>query len=181
MNSKNFLRDVQRWSRTLVYDWSDGGDAEVVVEDIENTELDMIEIYDDQQKEWRFHDEQGAAFQRNRYTNHKRVYEKMATFRVLEMEFNDILLPTVEDTNAMEDVYRFLPSQAYSVGANAHLGDDTSMLTLFGLNSKQHKQYRKLEGQFYFEWTAATTKLEKVGLVKGDHSLNELKKSKSAQ
>ena len=120
---KKFIKLIllRRWSRTLVYDWSDGGDAEVVVEDIENTELDMIEIYDDQQKEWRFHDEQGAAFQRNRYTNHKRVYEKMATLRVLEMEFNDILLPTVEDTNAMEDVFRFLPSQAYSVGANAHL------------------------------------------------------------
>ena len=32
------------------------------MEDIEHTELDMIEIYDDQQKEWRFHDEQGAAY-----------------------------------------------------------------------------------------------------------------------
>ena len=51
----------------MVYDWSDGGDAEVVIEDIEHTELDMIEMYDDQQKDWRFNDEQGAAFQRNRY------------------------------------------------------------------------------------------------------------------
>lgn len=32
------------------------------MEDIEHTELDMIELYDDQQKEWRFHDEQGSAY-----------------------------------------------------------------------------------------------------------------------
>lgn len=51
----------RRYSRVLVYDWSEPGDAEVVVEDIENLNLDDIDYYDDQQSDWRFHNEAGAS------------------------------------------------------------------------------------------------------------------------
>jgi len=66
---KNWLRDMQEYSRVLVYDWSEGGDTEVVIEDIENTELDMIEMYSNQQKDWRFHHETIAAQKRYQCTS----------------------------------------------------------------------------------------------------------------
>ena len=44
-------------SRVLVYDWSEPGDMEIVVEDIEALEFDLIEEWDEQQKDWRFQKE----------------------------------------------------------------------------------------------------------------------------
>jgi hypothetical protein len=41
----------------LVYDWSEGGETEVVVEDIERLNLDYFDKYDKQQKDWRLHNE----------------------------------------------------------------------------------------------------------------------------
>ena len=40
-----------------MYDWSDGGDTEVVVEDIERLNMDYFDKYDKQQKDWRMHNE----------------------------------------------------------------------------------------------------------------------------
>jgi hypothetical protein len=48
-----------------VYDWSHSGDAEIVVEDIENLNMDNIDYYDDQQSDWRFYNEEGAAIVRH--------------------------------------------------------------------------------------------------------------------
>ena len=162
----------------MVYDWSDGGDTEVVIEDIEHTELDMIEMYDDQQKQWRFNDEQGAAFQRNRFTNLSRIREKLMTMEVMEMEFNDILKATVEDTLAMEDVARWLPSSAYEQGCNAHMGDNITSLLLYGDTSNQKKIYRQLKTNWFFP-PGEKSVMEIASLIKGETSLTQLKKSKS--
>jgi NADH dehydrogenase (ubiquinone) 1 alpha subcomplex subunit 10 len=40
-----------------MYDWSEGGDTEVVVEDIERLNMDYWDKYDKQQKDWRMHTE----------------------------------------------------------------------------------------------------------------------------
>jgi hypothetical protein len=44
-----------------MYDWSEGGDTEVVVEDIERLNMDYWDKYDKQQKDWRMHTEVHAA------------------------------------------------------------------------------------------------------------------------
>lgn len=62
---ENFLS--RRYCRVLVYDWSEPGDAEVVVEDIENLNMDNIDYYDDQQSDWRFYNEEGASIIRYKY------------------------------------------------------------------------------------------------------------------
>ena len=41
-----------------MYDWSEPGDMEVVVEDIESLEFDLLEEWDEQQKDWRFANEE---------------------------------------------------------------------------------------------------------------------------
>ena len=45
-------------SRVLVYDWTEPGDMEIVVEDIEALEFDYLEQWDEQQKDWRFETEE---------------------------------------------------------------------------------------------------------------------------
>lgn len=40
-------------SELLIYDWSDGGDVEVVVEDIERLDIDSYTDYDEKMKDWR--------------------------------------------------------------------------------------------------------------------------------
>ena len=47
---KHYLKEIQQYSRVLVYDGAEPVDTEVVIEDIEYTELDNIELYDDQQR-----------------------------------------------------------------------------------------------------------------------------------
>ena len=111
-----------------------------------------------------------------RYTNLNRIHEKLATLDVLEMEFNDILRANCEDTIAMEDVIRWLPSHAYEFGYNAHLGDNMATTLLWGDKSN----LRKLQRQFKYNWffpVAEKSLLERASLLKGETSLTQLKKS----
>lgn len=56
-NKREYLKEAGYSSRVLVYDWSEGGDPEVVVEYIEQLNLDYYNKYDKQQKDWRLHNE----------------------------------------------------------------------------------------------------------------------------
>ena len=57
-----YYQEAGHSSRVLVYDWSEGGDPEVVVEDIEQLNLDYYDKYDKQQKDWRLHNEVETFF-----------------------------------------------------------------------------------------------------------------------
>lgn len=52
-------------SQVLVYDWSEPGDMEVVVEDVEAVNLDEYGLYEEQQADWRLYNEENAN--RKRY------------------------------------------------------------------------------------------------------------------
>jgi hypothetical protein len=58
------LSYFRRYCRVLVYDWSEPGDTEIVVEDIENLNMDNIDTYEDQQSDWRFFNEEVASIVR---------------------------------------------------------------------------------------------------------------------
>merc|ERR1712020_39425 len=64
---RNFLKEQQRHSRVLVYDWSEPGDMEIVVEDIEALNFDFLEETDEQQKDWRLGTEERFAMMRQKY------------------------------------------------------------------------------------------------------------------
>lgn len=53
-------------SEILVYDWSDGGDAEVVVEDIERIDFDNYDQQQTQMKDWEQELEEDWAYLRRR-------------------------------------------------------------------------------------------------------------------
>ena len=43
-------------AEVLVYDWSQVGDPEIVVEDVERVDFDKYTVYDTQQSDWRRQD-----------------------------------------------------------------------------------------------------------------------------
>ena len=47
-----YLNEIAKHSHLLVYDWSKGGDLEVVVEDIENLDFRKKEFGDDRLEDW---------------------------------------------------------------------------------------------------------------------------------
>merc|ERR1719225_1850784 len=146
----NWLRDIQEFSRVLVYDWSDGGDVEVVIEDIENTELDMIEMYSNQQKDWRFGDEINAATARYQCTNRYWVRKKLNCFGLERATFSNILIPPMEQLIEMEEIFRHVSSERFAPGANQHLGDDVLMMKLFGIHNS-YKPLMNWSGNRFFQ------------------------------
>ncbi|KAF9798748.1 hypothetical protein SFRURICE_021545 [Spodoptera frugiperda] len=67
-----YLRDISTHAELLVYDWSGGGEAEVVVEDIERLNFDQYtEREEPKMKDWRLPREVDWADQRMLYTNQK--------------------------------------------------------------------------------------------------------------
>lgn len=145
----NWLRDMQEFSRVLVYDWSDGGDTEVVIEDIENTELDMIELYGNQQKDWRYYHEAIAAQKRYQCTNLRWIAKKLNCFHVDDIWYNEIWLSNTEDANTMTDIFRHVSQERYAPGANKHLGDDMMMINLFGMHNAYSTKAAFKHNQFY--------------------------------
>ena len=55
MQMCNFLIELIFLFKILTYDWSEGGDTEVVVEDVERLQLEYFDKYDKQQSDWRMH------------------------------------------------------------------------------------------------------------------------------
>jgi len=134
---KQYLRDAAEYSLVLSYDWSEGGDVEVVVEDIERLNLDYHDKYDKQQKDWRLHTEDGYASKRQLYTNGN----------VLNNQFRDpfwtadkLILSSSEGME-LEKLKATLPGNEYMYGYNTVLGDPEPFFN-WGLG-KSHENYYK--------------------------------------
>jgi NADH dehydrogenase (ubiquinone) 1 alpha subcomplex subunit 10 len=65
---KQYLQEAGLHSYVLSYDWSEGGDAEVVAEDIERINMDYHEKYDKQQGDWRLLTEDNFSQKRFNYS-----------------------------------------------------------------------------------------------------------------
>lgn len=68
---QQYLKDISTHAELLVYDWSNYGDAEVVVEDIERIDFDRFEKHDPKLKDWRFGHEEEWNAKRMWYENKK--------------------------------------------------------------------------------------------------------------
>jgi len=116
---KQYLTGASEHSMVLSYDWSDGGDFEVVVEDIEALNMDYHDKYDKQQKDWRLLTEDGFASKRNIYTDQT---ELMNGF-IAPFLSPDQLILTNEEGKEMERILSILPGNRYLHGFNTILGD----------------------------------------------------------
>ena len=115
----------------------------------------------------------GAAYQRNRFTNLRKIDDKLNTLQVCEMKYNEMLVPTTETFCAMQDVMRLLPSNAYRYGFNAHLGDDTTLGTLFGSMHTAYAMDRRFQWPKLFP-TVVPTSEERKEILAGKVKLEEI-------
>ena len=128
---KNFLRDQQRHSRVLVYDWTVPGDIEIVVEDIEALNFDFLEETDEQQKDWRLHTEEGYSIARYQYCN------LLQRILLCQNVSNQRILSCVnlwfdpEEVEHRENILNFIKSSRFQYGYNYAMGDKNIMFRNF--------------------------------------------------
>lgn len=65
--SINIIFDFSNRSEVLVYDWSEGGDPEIIVEDLERLDLDNYDENDPKIQDWSYSREQYWADLRMKY------------------------------------------------------------------------------------------------------------------
>jgi len=118
---KQYLPVAGQSSYVLSYDWSEGGDTEVVVEDIERMEMDYHDKYDKQQKDWRLLTEDGFASKRLMYSGEGR-YHLAGQFRDPFWTADDLIL-TSEEGKEQDRVRGRLPGNEYIKGYNVSMGD----------------------------------------------------------
>lgn len=120
---RNYLKKMQRYCRVLVYDWSEPGETDIVVEDIENLNMENIDYYDDQQLDWRFYTEEMASNVRYRFTNSTMLLHKFNCLTdVVNIDADHLHFET-EERNQWEYVAKYLESERYAIGFNTKLGD----------------------------------------------------------
>jgi len=145
MMKRQYLPKAALSSYVLQYDWSEGGDVEVVVEDIERLQMDYHDKYDKQQKDWRLHTEDGFASKRNLYTNKDKIRN----------QFNDPfwgadkLILTAPEGTEQERIRMALPGNFYKYGFNTILGDPEPM---FNFNMKTAVNWYKDAPYFVDNW-----------------------------
>jgi len=127
-NKREYLKEAGYSSRVLVYDWSEGGDPEVVVEDIEQLNLDYYDKYDKQQKDWRLHNEERYAYKRHFYTNKLDVFHGMT---VIHGAATKLLCGTAADSER-ERLYSRLPGNKFLPGYNEDFGDPNPLFKIGG-------------------------------------------------
>lgn len=86
----------------LVYDWSNGGETEIVVEDIERINFDRFDKHDKKLKEWRLPQEGDWCELRMRFTGDKP--DLLNYFNVPRFDVPE-LLRSAEDGKAWRDVW----------------------------------------------------------------------------
>uniref|UniRef100_A0A1B6DH01 NADH dehydrogenase [ubiquinone] 1 alpha subcomplex subunit 10, mitochondrial n=1 Tax=Clastoptera arizonana TaxID=38151 RepID=A0A1B6DH01_9HEMI len=122
---RQFLKQVSEQSELLIYDWSDGGDVEVVIEDLERLDFDQYTIYDAKLSGWRIKREQTWSDLRQQYTTYK--HDLMTCFNVPRFDCPE-LIGSGEDEKTIEEVWFSAPGMKYDVGFNADQGDTGILL-----------------------------------------------------
>lgn len=117
---QRFLKDISSHAELLVYDWTEGGETEVVVEDIERIDFDRFEHYDQKMKDWRIMTEWEWCEKRIHYTSDKS--DIMNYFNVPRFDVPE-LVREAEDAKILRDVYSYAPGQRYISGYNEDMGD----------------------------------------------------------
>jgi len=120
-----YIKDITRHAELLVYDWSNGGETEVVVEDIEQIDFDCYYPRDPKQDDWRKADDWAWCEFRQRYTYEKP--ELMDFFNVPRFDVPELVM-SADDSQKFTDIWYNAPGMKYAPGYNKDMGD-TGLLT----------------------------------------------------
>ncbi|GIX75581.1 NADH dehydrogenase 1 alpha subcomplex subunit 10, mitochondrial [Caerostris extrusa] len=129
---QKYLKDFQKYSEIIIYDWNNYGDVEVVVEDIERLDFDRFTQYHSQLKDWRKWDDWEWSHYRRYYTNSKR--EIMQLGLIFRPRVSEVHHPGAEVVEYL-DLLREVPGERYIEGFNPKSGDNVWFKTF-------HKSYR---------------------------------------
>jgi len=124
---QQFLKDISTHAEILMYDWTAGGETEVVVEDIERIDFDQFEVdpHNKKMQDWRYTLESEWTEARITYCNEQSDlmnYFNVPNFTVPE------LIRDGTDAKTYRDVWYNAPGMKYIKGYNAEMGD-TGLLT----------------------------------------------------
>ncbi|KAH8407208.1 hypothetical protein KR222_010499 [Zaprionus bogoriensis] len=119
---QQYLKDIAGHAELLIYDWSSGGETEVVVEDIERIDFQVHESDPHNKKmlDWRFHLENDYSEARIKYCHEKP--DLMNYFNVPRFDVPE-LLRSADDSKVWRDVWFNAPGMKYRPGYNADMGD----------------------------------------------------------
>eukprot|EP00088_Acartia_fossae_P012918 TRINITY_DN16688_c0_g1_i1.p1 TRINITY_DN16688_c0_g1~~TRINITY_DN16688_c0_g1_i1.p1 ORF type:complete len:267 (-),score=80.71 TRINITY_DN16688_c0_g1_i1:369-1103(-) len=123
----DYMKKASPYSRVLTYDWSDGGETEVVVEDIERLNMDYFDINDKQQKDWRLFKEDLYSAYRAMYTMCNWINGAVNVIDYLDAD-NLLLNPTEQE--AFQRVAAKLPGNGIPMGFNEEMGEQAPFLDI---------------------------------------------------
>lgn len=126
MMKKDYIPKAAMNSKVLMYDWSEGGETEVVVEDIERLNLDYFDKYDKQQADWRMFKEENYARCRTMYTQRHRV---LMNFKADYWDHDRIRMDAEESAEFQWHAHK-LPGNLYAGGYNADMGDSPALINM---------------------------------------------------
>jgi len=120
---RDYLRTMSTHAEVLIYDWSEEGDAEVVVEDICRVDLDRYTHYDTQMADWRFTDEWDWKHKRLLFSNRTHV-EEMLNWADMPGQYVKEMIVSPYDRLTYEEVMDKTPETQYAEGYNKNMGDN---------------------------------------------------------
>lgn len=114
---RNFLQSEQDKCHVLMYDWSEPGDTEVVVEDIERLNFDWFDMWDKQQQDWRLPNEEHYGRRRYDVTCYSAYQEMIGCFNTDYYDC-DQLIHTPEEVQNLDNVLYWMYGYQFSPGFN---------------------------------------------------------------
>lgn len=117
-----FLKKLRDHTPMLVYDWTEGGDTEILLDDVEAVDYPGFQEipYNKTMEDWRFHLESDMTEQRIKFCNDKSSllnYVNIPRFDVPE------LLVDYATAKYLKDVWCSAPGMEYAKGYNKKYGD----------------------------------------------------------
>lgn len=122
---QKYLKEISTHAELLVYDWTEAGEPEVVVEDIERIDFDRFGHYDQKMEDWRIMTEWEWCEKRIQYTADK--HDIQCYFNVPRWDIPELIMQA-DDAHELEEVYNNAPGNKYATGYNADMGDSGILL-----------------------------------------------------
>jgi len=117
---KQYLKDISAHAEVLIYDWTEVGDTEILVEDIERLDFDQYTIYDKKMEDWRRVDKWDWNIYRHRFTHQQQ--DLLAYTSARSLTCPEIYI-SGSDIRLYESVKDKAPGNKYAKGYNADMGD----------------------------------------------------------
>jgi NADH dehydrogenase (ubiquinone) 1 alpha subcomplex subunit 10 len=98
-----YLPEITKHAELIVYDWSNYGDMDLVVEDLEKLDFQPYEARGEKMEDWRMYIESDYDDKRRLYTNNQE-YEILCNFHLAEYDTPSLCMPD-EVAGMVEDTY----------------------------------------------------------------------------